>query len=198
MECTHINDVARDQMTRMVEAGHFDLLPAEEEKKATKRNPRKVSAFVAVEDESESEGEDEKLALPNLEELLREQGYIQLNVGAEKAWDGNTVSEFGFGCLHVGCARALPEPNEVVFAGAGDELIGSLSEWILVKGKNKNKTVSKKIPPVSPPNQASKRPVWLKKLSNKNVPRLHAKKMPDLEETPAGSSWIPSYSYYFL
>ena len=93
MECTHINDVARDRMTRMVEAGHFDL-PAEEEKKATKQNPRKGAAFFAVEDESESEGEDEKSALPNLRELLREQGYIQLNVGAEKAWDGDSVSEF--------------------------------------------------------------------------------------------------------
>ena len=64
-------------MTRMVEAGHFDTLPPEVEKKPTKRNPRKGTALVAVEDESESEGEDEKSALPNLEELLREQGYIQ-------------------------------------------------------------------------------------------------------------------------
>ena len=50
--------------------------------KASKRNSRKREASVAVEDESESEGKDKKLALPNLEELLREQGYIQLNVGA--------------------------------------------------------------------------------------------------------------------
>ena len=112
----------------------------------------KGTALVTVEDESESEGEDEKSALPNLEELLREQGYIQLNVGAEKTWDGDSVSEFGFGCLHVGRVRASPETNGVVFAGAGDELIGSPSEWILVKGNNKNKTVSTKIPPVSPPN----------------------------------------------
>ena len=101
MESTHINDVARDRMTRMVEAGHFDTLPAEVEKKPTKQNLRKGTALVAVEDKSESKGEDKNLALPNLKELLREQGYIQLNVGAEKAWDGDTVSEFGFGCLHV-------------------------------------------------------------------------------------------------
>ena len=37
--------------------------------------------------------------------------------------------------------------------------------------------MSKKIPPVSPPKQASKRPVWLEKLAKKNVPRLRAKKM---------------------
>ena len=115
-------------MTTMVEARHFDTLPAEVEEKPTKRNPRKGAAFIAVEDESKSEGEDEKSALPNLKELLREQGYIQLNVGAEKAWDGDAVSEFGFGWLHVGRARASPEPNGVVFAGAGDELIGSPSE----------------------------------------------------------------------
>ena len=71
MECTHINAVAREQMTKMVEAGHLD-----DEKKASKQNPKKGAAFVAVEDESKSEGEDEKLALPNLEELLREQGYV--------------------------------------------------------------------------------------------------------------------------
>ena len=112
----------------MVEAGHFDTFPPEVEKKPTRKNLRKGTALVAVEDESESEGEDEKSALPNFEELLREKGYIQLNVGAEKAWDGNTVSEFGFGCLHVGRARASPDPNGVVFAGAGDKLIGSLSE----------------------------------------------------------------------
>ena len=72
-------------MTRMVEAGHFDTFPPEVEKKPTKRNLRKGTALVAVEDESENEGEDKKLALPSLEELLREQGYIHLNVGAEKA-----------------------------------------------------------------------------------------------------------------
>ena len=48
---------------------------------------------------------------------------------------------------------------------------------ITVKRNKKNKTVSKTIPPVSPPKQASKRPVWLEKLSKKNVPRLRAKKM---------------------
>ena len=137
MECTNLNDVARDRMTRMVEAGHFDTFPPEVEKKPTKQNLRKGIALVAVEDESESEGEDEKSALTNLEELLREQGYIQLNVGAEKAWDGDTVSEFGFGCLHVGRARVSPEPNGVVFAGAGDGLIGSPSEWITVKRNNR-------------------------------------------------------------
>ena len=90
--------------------------------KPTRRPLRKGTALVDVEDESESEGEDEKSALPNLEELLREQSHIQLNVGAEKAWDGDTVSEFRFGCLRVGRARASPEHNGVVFAGAGDEL----------------------------------------------------------------------------
>ena len=156
MECTHINDIARERMTKMVKAGHFDL-HVDDEKKASKQNPKKGAAFVAVEDESESEGEDKKLALPSLEELLRKQGYIHLNVGAEKAWDGDTVSEFGFGCLHVGRARASPVSNGVVFAGAGDELIGSPEEWITVKRNKKNKTVSKKIPPVSPSKQASKR-----------------------------------------
>ena len=127
MECTHINDVAQEKMTKMVEAEHFDL-HIDNEKKASKQNPKKGAAFVAVKDESESEGEDKKSALPNLEELLREQGYIQLNVGAEKAWDGDSASEFGFGCLRVGRARASPDPNGVVFAGAGDELVGSPSE----------------------------------------------------------------------
>ena len=112
MECTNLNEVARRQMTKMVEAGHFDTFPPEVEKKPTrKKNLRKGTALVAVEDESESEGEDEKLALPSLEELLREQGYIHLNVGAEKAWDGDTVSEFGFGCLRDGRAQASPDPN---------------------------------------------------------------------------------------
>ena len=102
MECTNLNEVAQRRMKKMVEAGYFDTFPPEVEKKpARKKNIRKGTALVAVEDESESEGEDKKLALPNLEELLREQGYIQLNVGAEKAWDGNTVSEFRFGCLHA-------------------------------------------------------------------------------------------------
>ena len=95
-------------MTKMVEAGHFDTFPPEVEKKPTKKNLRKGTALVTVEDEIEREVEDEKSALPSLEELLREQGYIHLNVGAEKAWDGDTVSEFGFGCLHVGRARASP------------------------------------------------------------------------------------------
>ena len=97
-------------MTKMVDAGHFNSFPPEVEKKSTKKNLRKGTALVAVEDESESEGEDEKSALPSLEELLREQGYIHLNVGAEKAWDGDTVSDFGFGYLHVGRARANTTP----------------------------------------------------------------------------------------
>ena len=101
MECTHINNVARVRMTKMVEAGHFD-----DKKKASKRNPKKGAAFVAVEDESESESEDKKSTLPTLKELLREQGYTQLNVRAERAWDGDSVSKFGFGCLHVGRARS--------------------------------------------------------------------------------------------
>ena len=57
-----------------------------------------------MEEDSESEGDDDKSTLPSLEELLREQGYIHLNVGAEEAWEGDTVSEFGVGCLHVGRA----------------------------------------------------------------------------------------------
>ena len=61
-------------MTKMVDAGHFDSFPPEVEGKPTKKNLRKGTALVAVEDESESEGEDKKLALPSLEELLREQG----------------------------------------------------------------------------------------------------------------------------
>ena len=142
-------------MTKMVDAEQFDSFPPEfegkVEAKPTKKNLRKGTALVAVKDESKSEGEDEKLALPSLEELLREQGYIHLNIGAEKAWDGDTVSDFGFGCLHVGRARASPVPNGVVFAGAGDELIGSPEERITVKRNKKNKTVSKKIPPVYPP-----------------------------------------------
>ena len=80
LECTNLNDIARDRMTRMVEAGYFDTFPPEVEKKPTRQNLRKGTALVAVEDESKSEGEDEKSALPNLEELLRKQGYIQLNV----------------------------------------------------------------------------------------------------------------------
>ena len=105
-------------MTKMVDAGHFDSSPPELKGKPTKKNLRKETALVAVEDESESKGEDEKLALPSLKELLREQGYIHLNVGAEKAWDGDTVSVFGFGCLHVGRAQASHVPNGVVFACA--------------------------------------------------------------------------------
>ena len=52
-----------------------------------------------------------------------------------------------------------------------------------MKRSKKNKTVSKKIPPVSPPKQASKRPAWLEKLSKKNVQRLRAKKMTRTVET---------------
>ena len=85
MECTNLNDVAQDRMTKMVEGGHFDTFPLEVKKKPTKKHLRKGTALVAVEDESESEGEDEKSALPILEELLRKQGCIHLNVGAEKA-----------------------------------------------------------------------------------------------------------------
>ena len=54
-------------MTKMVEAGHFNTFPPEVEKKPTKKNVRRGTALVAVEDESESEGEDEKLSLPSLE-----------------------------------------------------------------------------------------------------------------------------------
>ena len=43
--------------------------------------------------------------------------------------------------------------------------------------------MSKKIPPVSPQKQASKRPVWLEKLDKKKMPRLHAKKMTQTVET---------------
>ena len=68
-------------------------------------------------------------------------------------------------------------PNGVVFIGAGNKLIGSPNKWITVKRNNKNKTVFKTNPPVSPPKQAPKRPVWLEKPSKKNVPRLRAKKM---------------------
>ena len=181
MECTNINEAAREEMTKMVEAGHFDEKPDKDtskknKKRASRRNPKKGAAFVAVKDESKSESEDKKLTLPTLEELLREQGYIQLNVGAERAWDGDSVSEFGFGCLHVGRARASPEPNGVVFAGAGDELVGSLSEWILVKGNRKIKTASTKTLPVSPPKQVAKKLAWIDNLSGENVPRQRVKK----------------------
>ena len=181
MKCSNLSDGARRRMTKMVDAGHFDSFPPEVEGKVeakpTSKNLSNGTALVAVEDDSESEGDDDKSALPSLEELLREQGYIHLNVAAEKAWDGDTVSDFGFGCLHFGRARASPVPNGVVFAGAGDELIGSPEEWITVKRIKKDKAVSKKIPPVSPQKQASKRPVWLEKLVKKKMPRLRAKKM---------------------
>ena len=94
MKGKNLSEGARRRMTMMVEAGHFDSFPPEVEKKSTKKNLRKGTALVAVEDESESEGEDEKSALPSLEELLRKQGYIYLHIGAEKAWDGDTVSDF--------------------------------------------------------------------------------------------------------
>ena len=93
LKCKNLSEGARRRMTKMVDAGHFDSFPPEVEGKPTKKNLRKGTALVAAEDKSESEGEDEKLALPSLEELLREQGYIHLNIGAEIAWDGDTVSD---------------------------------------------------------------------------------------------------------
>ena len=86
------------------------------------------------------------------------------------------ASKFGFGCLHVGRARASPEPNGVVFAGAGNELVGSPSEWILVKGKQKFKTVSTKTSSVFPLKQIVEKPVWIQSLPGKNVPHLRVKK----------------------
>lgn len=64
-----------------------------------------------------------------------------------------------------------------MFAGAGNELVRSPSEWILVKGNRKNKTASTKTSPVSHTKQAAKKPVWIEKLSVKNVPHLRVKKM---------------------
>ena len=46
-------------------------------RQAAKKTLRKGTALVAVEDDSKSEGDDDKSALPSLEELLREQGFIQ-------------------------------------------------------------------------------------------------------------------------
>ena len=54
MKCTNLSEGARRRMTKMVEAGHFDTFPPEVEKKPTKKNLRKGTALVAVEDESES------------------------------------------------------------------------------------------------------------------------------------------------
>ena len=85
MKCTNLSDGARRRMTKMVDAGHFDSFPPEVEgkveEKKVKKTLRKGTALVAVEDDSESEGDDDKLALPSLEELLRKQGFIHLNVG---------------------------------------------------------------------------------------------------------------------
>ena len=86
LKCKNLSEGARRRMTKMVDAGHFDSFPPEVkgkvEAKPTKKNLRKGTALVAVEDDSESEGDDDQSALPSLEELLRKQGFIHLNVGA--------------------------------------------------------------------------------------------------------------------
>ena len=136
-ECRRITHVARKRLSKLVKAGLFEEKSDNEvekkvKKRASRRSPKKAGAtFAAIDDVSESESEDEKserLALPTYEELLRQQGIIQLNVGTQKAWDGNTISKFGFGCLNVGRAQASPGHNGVVLAGAGYELMGSPNE----------------------------------------------------------------------
>ena len=120
-------------MIKQVKAGHFaaqrdDDDSTKSRRTANKKNIKKRATFAAVEDKSKSKDDKEESMLPTYQQYLCLNGVIQLNVGADKTWDGDSVSEFGFGCLHVGRARASPEPNGVVFAGASDEPTRSPSE----------------------------------------------------------------------
>ena len=127
MACNEISDVARTRMTDMVDAGHFkkesegDATEKVAEKRTNTRGPKKGATFAAVE-ESDNESGDKasaRSALPTYEEHLRQQGIIQLNVGGEKPWNGDDVSAFGFGFLHVGHKQA--GTNGFVLAGAVNE-----------------------------------------------------------------------------
>ena len=69
-----------------------------------------------------------------------------------------------------------------MFARASGESVGSPSKWILVKGKQKNKTMSTKTSPVSSTKQVAKKPVWIEKLSGKNVPGRRVKKVTQIKE----------------
>ena len=92
MVCDEISDVARTRMTMMVDAGHFKkeseghVKEKVVEKRTSTRSPKKGATFAAVEEASDNEGEDEesaRSALPTYEELLHQQGIIQLNVGSD-------------------------------------------------------------------------------------------------------------------
>ena len=126
MACTNVLKAMQDKTIKQIKPGHFNAESKDDNSsksgKATrKQNTKKGAAFAAVKDKSKSEDDKEQSTLPILEELLRSQGLIQLNVGAEKTWDSDCVSEFGFRCLHVERACASPKPRGVVLAGAGDK-----------------------------------------------------------------------------
>ena len=135
MNCTSVTKGKKERAIKLAAARNSDAKRDNDNstksgKAARRKSTKNRATFAAVEDDSESEDNKEPSNLPTYEEYLRSSGVIQLNVGAEKTWDGDSVSEFGFGCLHVGRARASPEPNGVVFAGAGDKLVGSPNKWI--------------------------------------------------------------------
>ena len=122
-------------MRKLVKAGHFkesDEETTKPEKRASRQTPKKKGAAFAAVQESDEESDDERSAeheKPTFEEFCRQQGFIQANVGVQRAWDGDTVSdlEFGIGCLNVG-TQASPVTHEIELAGASNAPIGSPNE----------------------------------------------------------------------
>ena len=171
--CKAINDAKKAEVTKLVKAGHFDdqnEQAAKPEKRASRPPSKKQGAAFAAVQESDEESEGEESAKPTFEEFCREQGFIQCEVGTQKAWNGDTVSdlEFGLGFLHVG-EQASPVTHGIVLAGANNAPIGRPDKWILVQESNKIKSPSKKIKTASTKTSSStqvpNKPAWIRSLS---------------------------------
>ena len=93
--------------------------------------------------DDDKQEEDEGLTLPTYEEYLRENGVISLNVGETNCvFEGDCVSEFGIGCVHV---AATPKPatiKGVLFTDAGEWKVQGRGGSRPIKSSHVNEMVS--------------------------------------------------------